>query len=204
MSQMLAARPAEAALPITMTLEDALRGRRSVRSYTGRLVDRATLTRLLELAVRAPTAMHAEPWAFVILQDPPTLKRLAKRAQTFLVEEVRRLPEEQRRALETFAREDFDPFHGAGTLVVVGARGEGHYAQADCWLAAENLMLAAHAMGLGTCVIGCAVDVLNAPEWKAKLGVPSDVVAVAPIVVGFPSGETLETSRKPPDVVAWR
>jgi nitroreductase len=197
----IAPRPVEVAPPLTMPVEDAILGRRSVRSYTGRLVDRATLDRLLALAVRAPTAMHLEPWTFLVLQDPLTLKRLAKRAQTALVEEVKRLPAEQRRALEHFAREDYDPFHGAGTLVVVCERHGGRFASADCWLAAGNLMLAAHAMGLGTCVIGCAVDPLNAPEWKAKIGMPHDVTAVAPIVVGFPDVETPETSRKPPEVL---
>jgi nitroreductase len=47
------------------------------------------------------------------------------------------------------------------------------------WLAAENLMLAAHAMGLGTCVIGSAVPALNTPKSKAELNIPSECTAIA-------------------------
>ena len=52
--------------------------------------------------------------------------------------------------------------------------------EADCWLAAENLMLAATAKGLGTCCIGFAVGILNTEEVKRELGIPEDGAAVAP------------------------
>lgn len=61
---------------------------------------------------------------------------------------------------------------------------------ADCWLAAENLLLAAYAQGLGTCVIGFAVSALNTPEWKAELKIPAEMTAVAPMIVGVPAGVT--------------
>lgn len=46
---------------------------------------------------------------------------------------------------------------------------------ADCWLAAENLMLSACALGLGTCCIGSAIPALNSPEAKSELGISADV-----------------------------
>ena len=64
-------------------------------------------------------------------------------------------------------------------------------------------MLAATDLGLGTCVIGAAVSGLNLPEMKAGLGIPPDMDAVAPIVVGIPAGRTAPSSRKPPHVLAW-
>ena len=204
MSQAATIAPAEVRNAAPMSVMDAIRGRRSVRAFQKKRVERATIRTLLEAAVLAPTAMHAEPWAFVVIQHPGILARLAKRAQASLVEEIGRLPPEHRRGLETFESEEFDALYGAGTLVVICARGEGSFADADCWLAAENLMLAAHAMGLGTCVIGCSVAALNAPEWKDELGLPADVIAVAPVIVGFPEGETPATSRKAPEILAWR
>jgi nitroreductase len=65
-------------------------------------------------------------------------------------------------------------------------------------------MLAAHSMGLGTCVIGSAVSALNTPEFKSELGIPADITAIAPIIVGFPSGETVPTARKRTDILVWR
>jgi nitroreductase len=79
----------------------------------------------------------------------------------------------------------------------------GTFVTADCWLAAENLMLAACAMGLGTCCIGFAVPVLNAPDVKRELGIPADVTAVAPIIVGVPRDATPPVPRKGPDVLRW-
>lgn len=87
-----------------------------------------------------------------------------------------------------FANPEFCVFYDAGTLIVICAKPMGPFAVADCWLAAENLMLAACAMGLGTCCIGSAVPALNTVDAKAELGIPLDVTAVAPIIVGVPSG----------------
>ena len=53
-------------------------------------------------------------------------------------------------------------------------------------LAAENLMLAAYAAGLGTCWIGVAQGFLNALDGKAMLGLPAAWVPVAPVIVGHP------------------
>jgi nitroreductase len=65
-------------------------------------------------------------------------------------------------------------------------------------------MLAACAMGLGTCCIGFGAPVLNRPEVKAELGIPSDVIAVAPIIVGVPKEEAQQTPRKPHEIICWR
>jgi nitroreductase len=71
-------------------------------------------------------------------------------------------------------------------------------------VAAQNLMLAAAALGLGTCPIGFAIPALNRPEVKAELGLPRDVSVVAPIVVGVPRDEAARpTSRKAPEIVSW-
>ena len=60
---------------------DAIFMRRSVRAYTTQKLDEATIRSLLDAAVQAPTAMHLEPWAFVVIQDEATLKRYSDRAK---------------------------------------------------------------------------------------------------------------------------
>jgi len=57
--------------------------------------------------------------------------------------------------------ESFKVFYDAGTLIVICTTEQNHYAEADCWLSAQNLMLAACDLGLGTCPIGLSVPVLN-------------------------------------------
>ena len=155
--------------------------------------------------MRAPTAMHEEPWAFVVVQNRQILKQLSDRAKPIFIEEMRhRNAQGVRHSFEHFARNDFDIFHGANTLLIICAKPLSPFVVADCWLAAENLMLAACDMGLGSCVIGSAVSVLNIHMVKTELGIPAEYTVIAPIVVGVPLVETAATSRKEPLVLAWK
>jgi nitroreductase len=186
------------------SLVDVIFERRSVRSYKPDKIDRATLSSLLASAVRAPTAMHEEPWAFVIVQDTSLLKRLSDRAKEMLAEEAHHHADRGGHALDFFASPEFNLFYNAGTLIVICGKTAGPFVAADCWLAAESLMLTATSMGLGTCVIGSALLALNAPEWKAELGIPAELSAIAPIIVGRPSDDGAPTSRKEPRILSWR
>lgn len=183
---------------------ETILARRSVRSYRDEDLDRKTIHTLLEAAVRAPTAVQEEPWAFVIVQDRQLLRRLSERAKPLYADELQRAgaPRANQR-VETVSGPDFNLFHDAGTLILICAKPDGAFVAADCWLAAENLMLAACAMGLGSCVIGSAMPTLNLAETKSELGIPPEYSAVAPIIVGCPRGETPMTTRREPAVLAW-
>lgn len=65
---------------------ETILARRSVRGYTPQQVDKDTLRTLLEAAVRAPTAMHKEPWAFLIIQNKQVLQQLSDRAKPLFIE----------------------------------------------------------------------------------------------------------------------
>lgn len=186
----------------TMSLRDAINGRCSVRAYDPEKLDKLTLHALLAAAVRAPTAMHTEPWQFVIIQDTNALKRLSDRVKATLATDATQLhPDHSSR--DIFSQPDFNVFYDAGTLVVICAKATGHFVQADCWLAAENLMLMAHVMGLGTCVIGSAASALSLPDVKHELGIPADMMAIAPIIVGKPRSEASASARNEPHILAW-
>jgi nitroreductase len=186
--------------------------RRSVRSYERQTLDAPTIRALLDAAVQAPTAMHLEPWAFVVVQDASTLKRCSDRAKASWAKQAD-VHRDLHLVGEATARSHFaaqlaDPafslFYDAGTLIVICAKPMGPFVVGDCWLAAENLMLAASAMGLGTCCIGSALPALNAPDIKSELGIPADVTAVAPIIVGVPSGDAAPVSRRDPEILSWK
>lgn len=184
---------------------EAILSRRSVRAYTSDNLSRNAINTLLEAAVRAPTAMHEEPWAFVIVQDENILKRLSDHAKPlFAGELLNRNLDGGRHSFEHFTEPDFDIFYGASTLIIICAKPLGQFVAADCWLAAENLMLAACDMGLGSCVIGSSVSTLNICAMKTELGIPDDYCAIAPIIVGVPSGETAASARKRPLILTWK
>jgi hypothetical protein len=105
-------------------------------------------------------------------------------------------------SFDIFSYPDFNIFYDANTLVLICGKITAPSFEADCWLAAENLMLAACAMGLGSCVIGSALAALNTPEVKLKLNIPENFIAVAPIVVGYPDDEIAPVMRKNPLILA--
>ncbi len=186
---------------------DAIFTRRSVRAFTRRKIDDATVRSLLDAAVQAPTAMHLEPWSFVVIQNDAMLKRYSDRAKACWLRDAAKYRDLHDPAAQGFAARLADPafsiFYDAGTLIVICARPMGPFVDADCWLAAENLMLAAAALGLGSCCIGSALPALNTPEAKAELGIPADAKAMVPVIVGIPAGGSSDVPRKPPDILSW-
>jgi nitroreductase len=188
-----------------LSLFDAISQRRSVRSYVPAVLDEIGIQALLRAAVRAPTATHEELWAFAVLEDAAALKRLSDRAKAGLAAAATHHTADRGGHLPAmFLQPEFNIFYDAGTLIAICTRPRSEFSVADCWLAAENLMLAAHAMGLGSCVIGSAVAALNTPEGKAELGVPADYTVVAPIIVGVPRDAGTPTPRKEPNILAWK
>jgi nitroreductase len=201
----------EMAVSREMSALDAIYHRRAVRSYRAEPIDEATIHRLLDAAVHAPTAMHQEPWAFVVVQDRAALQRLSDRAKAMMLQEATAHRELLRapgaapvgRHLAMLENKEFNIFYDAGTLIVICGKPLGQFVVADCWLAAENLMLAACAIGLGSCCIGFALPALHAPDVKTELGIPDGTDAVAAVIVGVPRGETLAVPRKPPEILRW-
>lgn len=184
---------------------DAIRQRTSVRSYAPDKIDRAVINTLLAAAIRAPTAIHEEPWAFAVIQDKSLLKRLSDEAKPLFLPEIERSHSPRaRHLLSEFANPAFNIFHNANTLIVIYGNSSGHFSIPDCWLAAENLMIAACAMGLGTCVIGSAVSGLNSKPVREELNTPDDMHAIAPIVVGVPLEKSMPGPRKEARVLFWK
>ncbi len=197
--------PVSATSARTLTVMDAIHQRRSVRHYTPKAVDEAVIQTLLDAAVRAPTAMAQEPWSFAVIQDRGLLDRLSDCAKKQVQAEAQASDAaKSHHKLHLVSHPEFHAFHNAGTLIVIYGKFQGPFVEADCWLAAENLMLAACAHGLGTCVIGFAVSALNTPEWKAELKIPAGMTAIAPIILGEPAGETPPVGRKAPEILIWK
>ena len=180
---------------------EAIYHRRAVRTYLPQKLDKNTIEQLLDAAVHAPTAMHEEPWGFVVIEDKALLNQLSENAKALLSEATSvHIPS----ASSHFTNPEFNVFYDATTLIVIYGKPLGNFVIADCWLAAENLMLAAYSMGLGSCVIGLAVAALNTPKWKSILNIPREMTAFAPIIVGVPRGETALSPRNKPPILYWK
>ena len=193
----------------TMSALDVIFARRSVRSYTPDKIRQSTVRALLDAAVQAPTTLFTKQLAFVVVQNGQTLRKLSDLTKAWWREEIRtnrhRYLDVSKEVLQKFSEPDFDVFHGATTLIVMCDRHGDAFGAADCWLAAENLMLAASALGLGSSCIGAALPVLNSAEMRHELGIPPVVTAAASIVIGAPK-LPIEGDEEPgePDVLAWK
>jgi nitroreductase len=196
----------------TLTALDVIYSRRSVRAYTPEHVAESTVRALIDAAVQAPAVMGSPTLSFVVVQDPGRLARLSelsktlwsRQAETHGVRFIHLRFDAGEEFLRRLSDPQFDIFHGATTLVVICSRGTEWWETAGCWLAAENLMLAAAALGLGTCCIGAAVDALNTAEMRLELAVSPNLTPVAAIVVGVPAQPSDPLERRPADVIAWK
>ena len=184
----------------SMGARDAIYERRSVRAYTEQTLSYEIIHALLEAAVQAPTAVDEQPWAFVVIEHKDILKRLSDTAKETMNDVERSIHVPGRKMVANFMPPD-DFFHGAPALIVIYGQSMGPFVVADCWLAAENLMLAAYAMGLGSCWIGSAQSYFKSPEGRAAFGLPEAYDPVAPIILGHPKAPASQVARKAPHIM---
>ena len=186
-----------------MNIMEAIYGRRSVRNYQEEAVPKEVLNKLLEAAVMAPSASNAQPWAFAVFQDRDLLKNFSDRAKSYFLDFMKDKPDPHGYQAK-LSNPRYNMFYNANTLVIIYAISDKHPAVGDCCLAAQNLMLAAHAQELGTCWIGFATPFLDSAEFKEEMNIPQAYKAVAPIIAGYPQKYSSSFSRKPAQVLAWK
>ena len=166
-----------------MNLNEAITGRRAVREYTQQAVDERTIRLLIDAAVHAPSAVNQQPWTFTVVRDPGVLDRISRDAKFHMLATMPASSHSDH-VRPMLNDPNFHIFYHAPVLILISAISEGPWIVEDCALAAENMMLAAYAAGLGTCWIGFAQSFLNTPDGKNVLGLPAACVSVAPIIVG--------------------
>ncbi|MEM2088210.1 MAG: nitroreductase family protein [Thermoproteota archaeon] len=160
-----------------MDVFEAIRTRRSIRSYLDKPVEKEKLLRILEAARLAPSAVNRQPWEFIVVTDPKIKEKLKS----------------------AYPR---DWFYSAPVIIVAcvspskaWVRKDGEeYWKVDVAIAMQNLILAAWAEGLGTCWIGA----FDEYEVKKNLGIPQDMRVVVMTPLGYPAEEKEPvTDRKP-------
>jgi nitroreductase len=182
-----------------MHVIEAIRSRRAVRDYLSRPVEKSLVEWLIETAVLAPSSMNRQPWSFTVVTDQALLKRMSDAAKAHMLATLS-ASSELASHRDSLSDPKFNIFYNASTLVVTSATAADQMARYDCCLAAENLMLAARACGLGSCWIGFAESWLNLPVGKAALGIPDGQTVIAPIIIGHPATHPKSTPRRPAEI----
>jgi nitroreductase len=160
-------------------------GRRSIRVYAPGQVSESEITRLLQAAMAAPSAVAKDPWRFVVIRKKETLSAIAV-------------------ALPNGAMLATAPLG----IIVCGDLDAAHdrqlsYLLQDCSAAIENLLLCAHALGLGACWLGIHPREDRVRRLKEILALPTAVIPVAGIAIGRPGEEKEPRTRFNGDYVHW-
>jgi len=159
--------------------------RRSVRKYMDREVPVEMIRDLLEAAMAAPSAVAKDPWHFIVLQDRKMLNKLA---------DVLTHGQMLRQSTAAFVVcGDITQAHG----------GFESYMLQDLSAAVENILLAANALGLGTCWLGVHPRTERMAGIRELFKLPDHIIPMCGIAVGWPQDPPPARTRFNPDKVHW-
>jgi nitroreductase len=202
-------------------LLELMQSRRSIRKFLPKLPERAILEKLIEAAVSAPSASNKQPWRFLIVLNPDIKARMAAAVRD-AVDRVAAHIEPQFEAGFRAYGDYFTRFETAPVVIVPLYRPltllssmvgpdllpndrrnvicmEEQSGLVSASLAVENLLLAAHEMGLGAS--GLTGPLIAADELREILSVPSGWNIVALIALGYPDEQPVSPGRKVPSAV---
>ena len=178
----------------------AIYHRRAIRDYTDAPVTAEDINFVVNAAVQAPNAMDKQRWAFVIIRNPALLERISTEAKALTLSMLGHDPH-LAPFREHLQSAHFNIFYNAPVLILVCGTADDAFVEHDCCLAAQNLMLAAHARGLGTCWIGFAEAWLSQLQAKKEIGIPAHYRPIAPIIIGHPRAQPPAPPRHRPDIL---
>lgn len=194
-------------------LTQLMLSRRSCRNFKENDVDRTILEDLVKIGITAPSGTNSQKWMFTLLPsrqavtrlidatashfqqlnhlaENPYLRRVLKwigKPQLYTYHQ--RYQAYMARIVQQWQTEKKDRFfHGATAAIIVGSSTKGASCpQEDALLATQNILLGAHCMGLGTCLIGFTVQAMQKNgKIQTDLGIPKDETVFAVIALGHP------------------
>ncbi len=160
--------------------------RSSVRSYQDKPVENDKIEKLLRAGMAAPTAVNRQPWHFVVVRDKATLNaiaeatpnaRMAKGAPLAIV------------VCGDMSKEKDDPVR--------------EFWSQDASAATENILLAAHGMGLGAVWTGTYPDKARCSAVSKLLDLPEHIIPFCTIVIGYPDGDNTPKDKWKPENVSY-
>lgn len=150
--------------------------RRSVRQYKPQAVEREKMQTIVECGINAPNAMNKQPWEVRVVDNADYINgvtELYKKANP--------------KAAEDPAFKNM--FRNAPTVVFIGHDTKSESSPFDCGLLAENMMISAWSMGIGSCCLGSPARFMKTPEaaeYLQKLGFSEGYELLYCIGFGYP------------------
>ncbi|MCF8034845.1 MAG: nitroreductase family protein [Desulfarculaceae bacterium] len=203
--------------------------RRSCRNYKDRPVPREMLSDLVKIGLSAPSGTNSQLWSFTVLSSRERVMAMASEVGR-VIRDFNRLSEKAwlrgllrlvgkpelddyyreyhqsvSRALDEWDNQGVDRlFHGASAAILVGSLPGASCPAEDALLASGQMLLAAQAMGLGTCLVGYAVEVLKRqPALARQLGARPGEKIHAVIALGWPNEKYRRITGRRAPVLRW-
>ncbi|MCD6319768.1 MAG: nitroreductase [Candidatus Desulfofervidaceae bacterium] len=202
-----------------MSVLASIRGRRSIRGFLAKTVDESLITQVLEAAIQAPSACNMQPWEFFVVKGEGRNKLVSSlleayhqekrppRTQSPVPERYKKRMQTLFEAIKPFAEQTpgFDTWKGSlsfynAPVVILVAKDKAVDASRilDIGLAVQNMLLAAHDLGLGTCAIGLSLryeDII-----RETLNLPSHLELLLTVALGYPDESLAINQFKSPRV----
>ncbi len=161
---------------------DNILSRRAIRKYTEEQVSKEKLDTILKCAIYAPSALNRQPWQVRAIQNKDLLDEINQRFLNYAQ------GKEFKGSASRYKEPGFSIFHNSPTLIVIARDVNIGTSTLDCGIMLQNILLSAHAVGLGTCPIGSLVPVLNLPENKDildRIEIPEGFEVVINVSLGY-------------------
>jgi nitroreductase len=173
---------------------DNILTRRSIRKYKEMQVSKAQIDTIMKCAIFAPSALNQQPWEIRVIQNAKLLTDINRRFLNYAQGKT------LKGSAARYKEADFSIFHHAPTVIVIARDKSNAISYLDCGILLQNILLSAHAMGLGTCPLGTLVSVLNLPENKDILdaiNIPDGYEVAINIALGYPDEQPVAPERYP-------
>lgn len=151
---------------------DTIQNRRSIRRFTGKRVEKEKLEALVRAGMAAPSSRDTRHWYFIVVNDESVVSKLAEGLP------YAKMLTTAKHAL--IVASDLSQAHGGA---------ETDYWVQDCSAAVQNVLLAAHSLGLGACWTAAHPRPERIAFVKDLLAIPQQVMPLCVIAVGYPTGE---------------
>lgn len=165
-----------------MKLDEAIKGRRSIRRYQNKNIPDSVIEELLDLALHAPSSMNGQPWHFIVIRKQKTKTKLAEIKNRYC-------PVEKQIYQADFLKD-------APVIIIVCVDKKESYDREveNAVLATANILLGAFSRGIGTVYMSAYKpdDSRISEEMRDVLHIPMDIAPITLIPLGYPD-ETLET-----------
>jgi len=186
---------------ISNAVLDNIYQRRSVRNFSDKEVSDEIIKEIIRAGTYAPTAVNKQPWRFVVIKNKQLIEEYDERAKkAFLAAYKDTENPDLVRFVQFLSKPATRVFYGAPVLILVFAS-PNVINEHDCALAAENMMLAAQSLGIGSCWIGLAGGLGYDMEFLKEVGVPEGHKLIAPLIFGYPTKQNLKAPARNADAI---